>query len=287
MIDPGAGLLHLDSLLQDPEDLFDSVFSEPPQSHLMATGGIAQDSHSQPAQDVVRGYSSGPDLLAAYYAWLHPYFPILPPAISQESVDCPLAWPTSSFEPPAFCLFSESPLVYVILALMAMIPHPNVVEHSNPTQVARRREAAHQLAKQALEGIERDSELPDSTVSPAQALSAGKRYLNREPLHPAVPVELESTIALCLLTIYEYAQRGNVKKMKDRASQALSSAVELGLHLSRQGADPFAEAKCRTWWMTYICACQSSIVGCTVCCLTFRRRYHKYLMSSGTYLFTS
>ena len=114
-----------------------------------------------------------------------------------------------------------------------------------------RRRTAHCLAKRAIDSIENDSEMPDSAISPAHALAHGKRFVVRQPLHPAVPVELEGTIALCILTIYEYAQRGNLGKMRDRAGLALISAMNLSLHSKRKtDAGQYAEAKRRAWWMT-------------------------------------
>lgn len=50
--------------------------------------------------------------------------------------------------------------------------------------------------------------------------------------------------------MYEYAQRGNIVKMRDRASQALMRAMNLPLHDRGTEIDGFAEARRRTWWMT-------------------------------------
>jgi len=91
-------------------------------------------------------------------------------------------------------------------------------------------------------------------------------------------------IALSILSVYEYAQRGNIAKMRDRASQALMRAMNLSLHDRGTEINGFAEARRRTWWMTvrvfrflcvdevlltrglqYICICQASIVSSMVC----------------------
>lgn len=63
-------------------------------------------------------------------------------------------------------------------------------------------------------------------------------------------MELESVIALSILSVYEYAQRGNITKMRDRASQALMMAMNLSLHDRGTELDGFAEARRRIWWMT-------------------------------------
>lgn len=51
-------------------------------------------------------------------------------------------------------------------------------------------------------------------------------------------------------SLTEYAQRGNVTKMKIRAVQALTAAMDLGLHSKGVEDGHFAEADRRTWWMT-------------------------------------
>ncbi|KAL1836163.1 hypothetical protein VTK73DRAFT_5186 [Phialemonium thermophilum] len=73
-------------------------------------------------------------------------------------------------------------------------------------------------------------------------------------------MELESIIALDVLSIYEYAQRGNLKKMQSRSGQALISAMGLSIHM-HSGDDEYAEARRRVWWMTYLCATQAYVVG--------------------------
>jgi hypothetical protein len=49
--------------------------------------------------------------------------------------------------------------------------------------------------------------------------------------------------------------------MRDRAGQALMMAMNLSLHDRGTELDAFAEARSRIWWMSYICACQASIVS--------------------------
>jgi hypothetical protein len=62
-------------------------------------------------------------------------------------------------------------------------------------------------------------------------------------------VNLESVLSLILLSVYEYAQRGNMAKMRNRAGQALTAAMSMSLHEALEG-DEFAEARRRAWWMT-------------------------------------
>lgn len=201
------------------------------------------------------------DSLDAYYTWLHPFFPILPAPVSYPILDCPIPW--SCHEATNDLSVDSSPLSLAISTILALILLTEDENSSQEDDMAMRRYHAQVLAKRTLDCIEMDSEIPDSSFSPANALLKDGNSLPRKQFHPQLPIELESVIALCLLSVYEYAQRGNLKKMRDRAGQALVAAMDLRLHCQDIKPDQFAEARRRTWWMTYVCICQSSIVSCT------------------------
>jgi hypothetical protein len=185
--------------------------------------------------------------LDAYYIWLHPYFPILPPAQSSQPKDNPHLWFPKSSEPT---FNSLSPTALAISAIMALIPHPEDPAPFKQESIIARRETSHLFAKRTLECIETDSELPSSSVSPAQALLHEHLHISRPCFHPCVPIELETVVALSILSVYEYAQRGNIAKMRDRAGQALMRAMDLSLHTRETESDVYAEARRRVWWMT-------------------------------------
>lgn len=159
---------------------------------------------------------------------------------------------------------SSSPLALAISALLALIPCAQDPNPLTEESVLFRRKFAHFLAQSALECIESESEKPESSTEPFKALEDSDEESNRQPFHPGVPVDLESIIALDLLSVYEYAQRGNLKRMRTRANAALMSALSMSLHTQTSEEGAFSEARRRTWWMTYVCACQSSIVSNTV-----------------------
>jgi len=185
--------------------------------------------------------------LDAYYIWLHPFFPILPPSEATHPKDNPQLW----FPESSACTFEpRSPASLAISAILALVPHPEEGAPFSEESIKARREAAHHFAKRTIESIECDSEMPDSSISPAQALVNGYSHISRPAFHSRVPVELESVIALSILSVYEYAQRGNITKMRDRASQALMMAMNLSLHDRGTELDGFAEARRRIWWMT-------------------------------------
>jgi hypothetical protein len=159
----------------------------------------------------------------------------------------------------------STPLSLAISAILALIPHPDDPDPTGTESIHLRRGQAQALAHSAFESIEIESELPDSTTSPADALSSHPAPLNRTQFHPQVPLENESIIALLLLSTYEYAQRGNIAKLRNRAGQALNAAINLGLHCKGDEEGYYAESNRRVWWMTYITVCQGSILSNSVC----------------------
>ncbi|KAH0280200.1 hypothetical protein KCU91_g1221, partial [Aureobasidium melanogenum] len=116
MIKPGAGLTQLDLNLDNTDTLFDSIFTAAPIPQT-----IELDNAIPRRTGSVRRYQSDSDILDAYYIWLHPYFPILPPSKTSQPQDNPQLWfPGSSgsvFE-------SLSPAALAISAILALIPHP-------------------------------------------------------------------------------------------------------------------------------------------------------------------
>lgn len=189
-----------------------------------------------------------PCSLSAYYVFIHPYFPILPPPISSPIVDRPLvghkdeASPARDFEP-------SSPISLAFSAILALIPHPNEEDPSNAESVLYRRKNAQSFAESTMESIEIESEIMDSDSSPSRALSGSPSSCRRPPFHPYVPTEVESVQALCIMCIYEYTQRGNLNKMRSRAGQALVLAMDMSLHAQGDREDHFSEARSRAWWM--------------------------------------
>lgn len=188
--------------------------------------------------------------LNAYYVFIHPFFPILPP---QNSIPVDQPVPRLQNQIDVFDEGFEptSPIALAISAILALIPCAEDTHHQHHESKLFRRKYAQYFAQSAFETIENDEELPDSAIAPHRALSAddAQRQNNRRWFHPGVPVELESIIALDILSVYEYSQRGNLKKMQKRAGQAMMAAMDLSLH-SCTVEDEFSEARRRVWWMT-------------------------------------
>lgn len=144
----------------------------------------------------------------------------------------------------------SSPIGLAISATLALIPHPDDIDPAGSDSLHLRREQAQAFAQSAFESIEIESELVESEMQPGDALSSDPAPLTRKQFHPQNPLENESIIALLLLSTYEYAQRGNIAKMRNRACQALNAAMSLGLHEKHNDDGWYAEANRRVWWMT-------------------------------------
>ena len=255
---------------QDSDFIFDSLFQASFSDNVFneVVADLPQGMLGAPPKSgpLVRTYRSDRTLLQAYYCWIHPYVPIFPPPESSTPpVDEASALSQShppydddGFEP-------STPVALALSAVLALIPSAEDTDPTSTESILFRRKCAQFFAQAAIESIEAESEIPDSATEPSKALESTPPPADRAPFHPRVPVELESIIALCLLSVYEYAQRGNIKKMRSRAGQALMDAMmTYSLHTQTDDDDFFAEAKRRVWWMTYVCATQSSIVSNTV-----------------------
>ncbi|KAI1100122.1 hypothetical protein F4804DRAFT_319865 [Jackrogersella minutella] len=249
-IEPGAGLKPLNDIWRDSDAIYDNLFQD----------GFANTTPSVKVP-MVRTYGGNDRaILNAYYIWIHPYFPILPPpetAPVNDEVFPLLENQRDQFEEPS------SAIALAVSAILALIPCPQDPNPLDQESIRWRRTYSQFLAKAALESIEVEAERPESSVEPPKALDDSDEEIFREKFHSQVPLELESIIALDLLSVYEYAQRGNLKKMRARVGAALVSAMSLMLHTHNDVEDEYSEARRRAWWMTYICVCQGSIVSNT------------------------
>ncbi|RAH40386.1 uncharacterized protein BO95DRAFT_468826 [Aspergillus brunneoviolaceus CBS 621.78] len=263
---PGAGLRSLD-FSSDVHSMFTDLFVPNGENSIPVQMEPTPSPSNVSSQSLVRTYGSEIEILNAYYEFVHNYFPILPPRFAPRVPDRPLdgvgSFTESPSEEPVITYRPQSPLSCAISAILALVPHPNDIESSSPASVVRRRTYAQMFAQMANLTIETDCELQASTTDPALALSNDRPLIDRAAFHPQAPVELESILALLVLSVYEYTQRGNLLKMRYRAGQALSIALDMSLHSLSDDYDEFSEARRRAWWMTYYCVLQGSIVSAT------------------------
>ncbi|QBZ57921.1 hypothetical protein PoMZ_02859 [Pyricularia oryzae] len=263
-IDPGAGLKQLGDYYPDSDLIFDSLFMNDVSSYIPNEASLNPSPQPPvPTVPMVRTYKDNVSILNAYYVYIHPYFPILPPPTTT-----PLDNPVARFQnqPSDFEGDFEptSAIALAISAVLALIPCANDVNHATPESLRFRRTYAQLMAQSAIEHIEEEDEIPESSTIPQEALSydAPPSPPSRSLFHPDLPQELENIVALDILSVYEYGQRGNLRKMQSRAGQAFFDAMALNLHNCTE-EDRYSEARRRVWWMTYICICQGSIVSNT------------------------
>ncbi|EEH22736.2 hypothetical protein PABG_04947 [Paracoccidioides brasiliensis Pb03] len=266
---PGAGIRQLD-FPTDVQSMFEDLFVPPnvDASRTLLGAPPALIHLPNPDPPRVRLYGSEADILNGYYIFIHQYFPIFPPSHTPITADRPLASPAKVSNPKSttetpLSYTPRSPITLAISAILALVPHPKDPNPSSPQSVELRRFYAQLFSQAAFESVESESELAESSASPSQALLNENPIPKRSVVHPHVPVELEAILALLVLSVYEYAQRGNLAKMRNRAGQAYVMAMNMSLHALPPKDNIFAEAKRRAWWMTYYSVCQGSIVSTT------------------------
>lgn len=164
----------------------------------------------------------------------------------------------------------NTPITLALSAILALIPLPDDPNARSSQSTWDRRFQAHQHAQAAFTAWDNESEMMDSTINPKDALSNGPACSHRTLFHPNLPLDLEGNVTLMLLAVYEYTQRGNVKKMMNRGGQSLSLALDSQLYKAKEGHDQFAEARRRVWWSTYINVCQGSIASNSPCAINIR-----------------
>ncbi|KZF22343.1 hypothetical protein L228DRAFT_150998 [Xylona heveae TC161] len=231
--------------------------------------GTEQASSSSPFLDdretvPVRMYHSEAQILNAYYIFIHPFFPILPPPISPVQEDSSVAFKCltkGTFYPQisdlAYC--PASPLSMALAAVLAVIPADDDSESMSEASFAARRSVSQLLAQRALQLADGDIDLEQSSFLACRFQST-PLSCPRPLFHGCVPFQLEAVLALLVLSLYEYCQRGNLSKMRARANQAMTLSMDMDLHRLANDGTLFSEAQRRAWWMMIHVVYQSSIL---------------------------
>lgn len=133
-----------------------------------------------------------------------------------------------------------SPLGLAVAGILALLPPPGEPHPPQHESTVVRRSYADLFARSALESLENSFE-----TSPQADLAKGLR----STLHPAVPRKLEPVLALGLLSLFECCQHGNISKMRIRANQALTTAMDLSLY-EEDSQTGCLDAQRRCWWST-------------------------------------
>ncbi|KAJ5107023.1 hypothetical protein N7456_003698 [Penicillium angulare] len=207
----------------------------------------------------IRVYTSEQDILNAYYIYMHPYFPLLPPSPNPVYEDRSTHFQQSNktLEPHRADLpyWPISSLGLALSAIIVLIP-PFHQSTRNDAAVLMRRSYAQFFAQAAISSLEK--ELDD--ISPASNIGTMGASFSQErsPFHPQVPRQLGPILALVVLAIYEHTQRGNVSRMRARVNNAVTTAMDISLHNLDSTETEFSDAQRRAWWMTMFVAYISS-----------------------------
>ncbi|CEL11510.1 hypothetical protein ASPCAL14612 [Aspergillus calidoustus] len=206
----------------------------------------------------IRAYRCERDLINAYYIYIHPYLPLLPPPTFPQYEDCFAEVAPISYEADQSILpfWPESPLALAISALLVLIPLPKDPDPQSESATIIRRSFAQLYVRSAEHALESNSDHHRNTHISSYASTY--TFHPSSLLHPNIFANLEPILALLVLTVYDYCQSGNRKQMRSRAHQALTAAMDLSLHaLSADAVD----AQRRAWWMTMYLASQASITN--------------------------
>ncbi|KAJ5724632.1 hypothetical protein N7493_006360, partial [Penicillium malachiteum] len=124
--------------------------------------------------------------------------------------------------------------------------YPN--PYSTPS-IRQRRVHAHLYAEAAFSEV--DNEIDGISATCSHPRTDGSMEMDSH-----LKAQLGPIIALVLLSVYEYCRRGNISRMRSRANQAVTAAMDLSLHHLGPGA---TETQLRTWWSAMLVLYLSSI----------------------------
>ncbi|RAH87435.1 hypothetical protein BO86DRAFT_3144 [Aspergillus japonicus CBS 114.51] len=192
---------------------------------------------------VLRAYTSDEDILNAYYVHIHPFLPILPPPLTKQPDDRPSAvqfaqGQVRAIQESSFPHWPASALTLAISAILVSIPLPQDSDPSSESSISLRRSAAQHFAEAAFRAVDDGTDARAHT--PANTTIFAGPGIGNNDIAP-----VSSVLALILLSIHEYCQRGNVSRMRRRANQAITTAMDLRLHSLGAAA---TEAQRRAWW---------------------------------------
>ncbi|KAJ5122319.1 hypothetical protein N7448_003451 [Penicillium atrosanguineum] len=259
LVSPFAGVHNLDLT---PESLSDANESTQHWGQLTPStdGPFASASISDSDNFAVRAYLCEDDIVNAYYIYIHPYIPLLPASDMPPREDChsPTRLPNEATEPSRADLpyWPKSSLGLALSALLVMIPLSKDPSSISDMGIFVRRSYAQLFAQAALACVERDTD--DLGPGLNFATPGAGMTQDKSSLHSQVPAQLEQTLALVVLSIYEYCQRGNVSRMRARINQAITTAMDISLHNLGSSQTAHSEAQRRTWWITMFVAYLSS-----------------------------
>lgn len=185
----------------------------------------------------------------AYYHFVHPCLPLLPPpptsSLPQENphVFQPSHGLAGTVKLSCLPYQPTSSLSLALSAILVLIPPPHDRNQSEPCSVWLRRSYAQLFAQAALRTAEKEIEDFAGGWPSSDGLVEGRTF------HPQLPTQLHPILALIVLSVYDLCQCGNKSRMRMRANQAITTAMDYSLHQLDENA---IEAQRRAWW-TAVC----------------------------------
>ncbi|KAF4160258.1 hypothetical protein CNMCM8927_008781 [Aspergillus lentulus] len=227
-----------------------------------ALKGVWSPPHTESQGDlqgpVLRVYTSEEEIQNAYYHFVHPCLPLLPPprtsSLPQENphIFQPSHGLAGTVELSCLPYQPTSSLSLALSAILVLIPPPHDRNQSEPCSVWLRRSYAQLFAQAALRTAEKEIEdFAGGWPSPA-GLVEGRTF------HPQLPTQLHPILALIVLSVYDLCQCGNKSRMRMRANQAITTAMDYSLHQLDENA---IEAQRRAWWTAVIVMYHSSAIN--------------------------
>ena len=156
----------------------------------------------------------------------------------------PLLPPLHNIKCVLQALLPESPFCLAVQAILVLVPHP---QDSNPKSTDSKRlrcATSNDFGRLTMNLIESTLENPT----------------------------LETVQALCILSLWEWGNSGNLARSRSRSDQAVQVAMELGIHeldkyaseeRSMEGEDWRRDMARRTWWQVYAAQITSALVSGT------------------------
>ncbi|PWY83155.1 hypothetical protein BO94DRAFT_625532 [Aspergillus sclerotioniger CBS 115572] len=205
--------------------------------------GYHENDSYGPGPLYLRAYISDEDIFNAYYIHIHPFLSILQSPLSDQISDrsAPVEFPHTNLEHIERSFLPHWPnsaLTLALSAILALIPLPQDPYPSSDSSIRLRRSFAQLLAETAFGEVEKEIDRISQELSHANGPM--RQGFDASSLSTLSPV-----LALVMLSIYEYCQRGNMSRMRSRANQAITAAMDLGLHNSGPTA---TESQRRAWW---------------------------------------
>ncbi|WWC59163.1 uncharacterized protein I303_101711 [Kwoniella dejecticola CBS 10117] len=218
----------------------DFLLTAPALDHGPSTSSDDSDfDGNEDTTEVVKQFSSREEVFQNYYKDVHQYVTVMPPKALLQTI-----LPT---------LLPNSPFLLAVQAILVLAPHSKDPNPNSSRSKRIRQAASVAFADQAVQLVE-------SLVANGQ-------------------LNLECVQATTIIALWEWASRGSISKNRERASYAVTLAMQLGLHeLDKhtpssvpvgpnengrmlEGADWQQDMARRTWWTTFVSQLTAALVS--------------------------